>query len=124
MAKKVLVVEDDETIAMLIKDVVAMTGAEALVAGTAREAEALLEENSMALAIVDLSLPDSTGLELCQEIDQKYPALTQRCILTSGYNAVGELASYLEASGNRFIQKPFPIMQLRDIVAGMLASDS
>ena len=120
MPKKVLVVEDEEIIAFLIRDVVGLAGAEALLAGTSAEASAILESETVDMAIVDYSLPDGNGVAFCQHIDKDHPALTRRCILTSGYNPVGEVGDYLESSGNRFIQKPFPVNALKNLIQEIL----
>lgn len=120
MAKKVLVLEDEAIIAQLIKDVLGLVGAEAFLAADPESAENILIKDEMDMAIVDYSLPGGNGISFCQLIEEKYPDLAKRCVLTSGFSPAGDIAAYVKESGIHFIQKPFPVAQLKNLVSEVL----
>jgi DNA-binding response OmpR family regulator len=64
----ILVVEDDDATRTFLADNLCADGYEPLVADCARDARRLLETKFPDLAIVDLGLPDGSGLDLVHRI--------------------------------------------------------
>ncbi|RMI26232.1 MAG: response regulator [Calditrichaeota bacterium] len=119
--KKVLVVEDEEYIATLIKEILRRTGTEAVVTSRAEEALSVLENQEHPdLAIVDVSLPDMNGLELYRTIRERFPSLNSRFLFMSGYTPEDDLIQLVQNSENRFIQKPFHLLDLQKTIENML----
>src|SRR5215831_16547804 len=67
-AATILVVEDDDATRTFLADNLCADGYEPLVADCVRDARRLLETKFPDLAIVDLGLPDGSGLELVHRI--------------------------------------------------------
>jgi signal transduction histidine kinase/DNA-binding response OmpR family regulator/CHASE3 domain sensor protein len=86
---KVLVVEDVALIRMATMDMIEQIGLEALEAGDAIEALALLQNHpEVDILLTDLGLPGMNGHQLVDEARKLNPAL--KVIIASGYSAGGE----------------------------------
>ena len=68
MTKKVLIVEDDPDILKAVVEAMESEGFEVAYALDISVAEALIRTGLPDVAIIDHSLPDGTGSELCQKI--------------------------------------------------------
>src|SRR5262245_53011489 len=79
----ILLIEDDAIIRMDLAESLRMAGQEVLEAANAEQALALLGDNPITLALVDLVLPGVDGLKLMDMIHQRHPGLP--IILISGY---------------------------------------
>ena len=75
MAAKILVIEDDETIATLLDYNLKASGFTVEVAPTAEEGELILSEQLVDLVVLDWMLPDMSGIELCGRLRRtgKFP---------------------------------------------------
>lgn len=102
--EKILVVDDEKQICSLIKS---FLDKEQFITFTAYDASAaleILEENEMDLIILDVMLPDISGVELCLEIRRK----TQCPILFLSCKSeeIDKIIA-LSAGGDDYITKPF-----------------
>ena len=68
MADCILIVEDDPVIRTFLADNLTADGYDMLVAGTIEEALRELEFNRPDIAVVDLRLPDGSGLDLIRRV--------------------------------------------------------
>ncbi|MCI0914578.1 response regulator [Pseudomonas putida] len=110
-----LVVEDDDIVRMLMVDVLDELGYETLEANCAHAALTILEDpdQSLALLMTDVGLPDMRGEELAARARALRPTLP--VLFASGY------AESLDVpEGMHMIGKPFSIDQLRDKVSAIL----
>ncbi len=66
---RVLVVDDDETLRVLLRAHLKQTGHRVLLAASAQEAISAVEEHGPPdVAVLDITLPDSHGFELAQKL--------------------------------------------------------
>lgn len=65
---KILIVDDDKDLSMLIMDMLEDNGYVASNVSTLDEAYERLEKEQFHLILLDINLPDGTGFELCQEL--------------------------------------------------------
>ncbi|MDE3023975.1 MAG: response regulator transcription factor [Acidobacteriota bacterium] len=74
---EILLVEDDEQIAELMRDFLEAEGFAVRTAGSGREATRELERGSPDLVLLDVMLPDESGFEICRRLrcDSSVPAL-------------------------------------------------
>ncbi|MGD9733331.1 MAG: dephospho-CoA kinase [Desulfamplus sp.] len=108
----VLVVDDEEGILNIAKDILEIHGYRVLTANTSAKALYLVEKYSgkIDLLIIDVVMPEKSGKELAQLIQSKQPNI--KCMFISGYTAsVIEHKGVLD-KGIQFMQKPFSINQL------------
>jgi DNA-binding response OmpR family regulator len=71
MAASVLLVEDEENLASLVRAYLEQEGYTVLWAGTGAEALKTLETEPVRLVVLDLTLPDIDGLEVCRRIRKR-----------------------------------------------------
>lgn len=117
---KVLVVEDEENIASLISDILELHNATALLASTGTQARRIMTDARVEFAIVDITLPDMSGLELCDQLYETHPELKGRVIFMSGMEPLGEVEHHMNRTGNQFIQKPFHLQEFRTMLDSWL----
>jgi two-component system response regulator HydG len=64
---RILIIDDDPDICLLLKKYLTKKGYEAFVAEDGHEGEKWLKENKADLVLCDFKLPDYTGLECCRK---------------------------------------------------------
>ena len=114
----ILVVEDDEPTRTFLADNLTADGYELLVAGSLSEALRTLEYHHVDLAIVDLGLPDGSGLELLRKVRESRAAgarLDERLplLVLSGRANETDRVRGLERGADDFVSKPFAYGELR-----------
>jgi DNA-binding response OmpR family regulator len=109
MGLKILVVEDEISINDILTTSLRLDGYVARSAFSSKEAKNLLEKFKPNLALLDLCLPDESGLELCKFINAKYsiPII----ILTARNDMIDKLLG-LELGADDYITKPFNIKEV------------
>lgn len=112
MPANILIVEDDESVATLVKHALAEEGHTVRWARNAFQAEGLLRRYPPDLVILDRHLPDKDGLELCREIrrDAKLSALPV-LFLTAKKSLVDKVTG-LRIGGDDYLVKPFDPAEL------------
>lgn len=100
---KILLVDDDERIRTSLADYLRESGFELVTAADCAEARRLNTEN-VSLSLLDLQLPDGTGLELLQEIRSLYPR--QTVVMISGQATLSDAVKAIKAGAVDFLEKP------------------
>jgi DNA-binding response OmpR family regulator len=115
--RRVVLVEDEETLRRVIARNLTSRGVEVREAGTVREALAALETDWPDLLLLDLNLPDQTGWEVLRELNRR-----GREVPTILVSAVRVSQSRLdEFHPLAYLPKPFPIdALLRLVLSGPL----
>jgi DNA-binding response OmpR family regulator len=121
----ILIVEDDAPTRTFLADNMTADGYDLLVAGTLRDALRTLEYHQVDLAVVDLGLPDGSGLELLRKVreaggsgarvDPRLPL-----IVLSGRAGETDRVRGFERGCDDFLAKPFSYGELRLRVAALL----
>jgi DNA-binding response OmpR family regulator len=121
----ILVVEDDEPTRTFLADNLTADGYELLVAETAADALSQLETQFPDLALIDLGLPDRSGLEVIEcvrgsdgvasRIDPSVPIL----VVTGRAGELDRLRGF-ERGCDDYVCKPFSYPELRARVAALL----
>jgi len=118
--KRVLVVDDEEDMLWMLQRNLnkGMPDVEILSAGSGEEALAVLSDKSVELVITDINMPGMNGLDLLIEINNRYPE-TGVIIMTAYPSSAYEREAMMSGS-LRFIEKPFDIKEMREIVKDIL----
>jgi len=121
----ILVVEDDAATRTFLADNLTADGYELLVAGTLRDALRQLEYHRVDLAVIDVGLPDGSGLDLLAAVRSATEAgarLDPRLpiILLSGRAGEIERMRGFERGADDFVAKPFGYGELRLRIAAVL----
>jgi signal transduction histidine kinase len=109
---RILVVEDEDLIQMLLSSQLEDMGFQVEITGTAAAAKSKLAllQGQVDAAIVDLGLPDATGDSLVRELRILYPTLP--IVISSGYGKATLRSRFPTEQSIRFLSKPFTAEQL------------
>jgi DNA-binding response OmpR family regulator len=110
---RVLVVEDEEDIAMLIKHTLERTGE--MQVDIARSGDAVLKaviEHVPALIILDLNLPVLSGLEVCRILRARPATAQTPVIMLTARTTEDDQVAGLEIGADDYVTKPFSPRQL------------
>jgi CheY-like chemotaxis protein len=117
---RVLVVEDDEAVRMLLHEVLERDGFEVVVASNVRDALRLITRETFDVLLSDLHMPlAGDGFTLVSAMRHTHPdALT---VVLSGYPALDEAMSAILAQADEIFAKPIRIGALKDLIRARLA---
>jgi len=116
MAERILIVEDEEKLAGLLRDYLAQEGYEVSVLHRGDEVEARLREHPADLVLLDLMLPGKSGLDVCKALRAASAELSI-IMVTARVDEIDRLLG-LELGADDYICKPF---SPREVVARVKA---
>jgi CheY-like chemotaxis protein len=116
----VLVVDDELTIVDILYQVLKSDGFRVDTALSGTIALKKLEKERYDLIISDLKMPGMSGQELYDRVRALDEALARRIIFSTGDVVSTETRSFLERSGNMYLQKPFEIEAMRQAVVATI----
>lgn len=118
---RLLLVEDDEALALGIEFTLIDEGYQVLRAATFDEGKRMFENESFDLVILDVNLPDGSGYELCKYIRTKsdVPII----FLTALDEEVNVVLGF-EIGGDDYITKPFRVKELISRIKAILRRNS
>lgn len=122
---KALIIDDEPDIRELLEITLGRLKLETRSARNVKEALDWLSKESFDLCLTDMRLPDGTGLELVQHIQQRHPQ-TPVAMITA-YGSLDTAINALKAGAFDFLTKPLDLGRLRELVATamrMPSSDS
>ena len=106
---KILLVEDNSTIAKGLVYNLEQNGYEVRSAETVIETQKILEKEKFDLIILDISLPDGNGFDLYKTIKEKYDTKT---IFLTARDEEDDVVKGLELGAEDYITKPFSTREL------------
>ena len=107
---RVLVVEDSPRVATVVADALRGAGHAVAIATTKADGAREAEKARVDLAIIDVGLPDGSGLELCRELragGHDFPV-----IVLTARNGVDDRVAGLDAGADDYVGKPFASAEL------------
>lgn len=119
---RVLVVDDEEHQLQVLSIGLRLEGFDVSAARTADAALALLDEQPVDLAVVDLMMPGINGIELARRVRQKHP--TVRVVLTSAYHLSERQLARADCGVVGFVPKPFELVELAGFLRAKLSPAS
>ncbi len=117
---RILVVDDEPTIVQVLKRVLTDEGYEVKATGKAKEALGLIKGGKYALILLDIKLPDMSGIELYQRLDKTARSLTQRIIFITGDVLGTDTMDFFSRTGASYVTKPFDMEQLKKEIKSKL----
>ena len=116
----ILVVDDQDSIRHFVSRALEDDGYTVQVTGSVRETRQILDKEMPDVAILDLKLPDGTGLELLREIKRVQPQVG--VILMTAFGELETAVEAMSAGAFWFVKKPFQNEELLALVARALES--
>ena len=108
---RILLVDDDPSAAAVLRTALVGQGHEVDVAGSALEASELADVQTYSVMILDLSLPDQSGLAFLRGLRHR---LDVPVVIVSGVVELDAKLATLAAGADDYVTKPF---NLREVVA-------
>jgi two-component system alkaline phosphatase synthesis response regulator PhoP len=115
---KVLIVEDDEAMALALRDGLVYEDFEVEVARDGEQGLRLARDTTPDLMILDIMLPKMTGLEICKTLRNEGSRLPI-IILTARGQEIDKVLG-LKLGADDYVTKPFSFMELRARVDAVL----
>jgi DNA-binding response OmpR family regulator len=115
--KRLLLVEDDPTLGLTLKERLLSEGYETQWAATAEAARKFLSEGGWDLVVFDVGLPDGSGFELAAEFKGSAPFLFVTALSDAEHRLQG-----FELGAEEYIPKPFHLKELLLRVSHVLES--
>jgi DNA-binding response OmpR family regulator len=113
-AKKILVVENDHVVLILISHILTRQSFVVHTATDVAEAETLLESEPWDAILLDLKMPVGDGVDLLRRLQTNNPDLLKRIIVVTG--AIHDLPKIDGVPICAVVRKPFEVAALLDTV--------
>lgn len=110
MKGKVFILEDDAGIGGLVKVALEMNGLECKTFPTVKEFKNALSSEQPDVALLDIMLPDGSGLDALGFVKEKYPDVS--CIMLSALSKEEDKVNGLNSGADDYIAKPFSVLEL------------
>ncbi len=115
--KQILLVEDNETIIMGLKYSLEQEGFQVISAKTVYESKEKLESENIDIALLDISLPDGNGFEICKQIKEKNDIPV---IFLTAQDEETSIVYGLDLGADDYIVKPFRTRELISRIKSVL----
>ena len=117
---RVLVVEDDDAVRMMLQEGLYRDGFEVVVASNVRDALGLIATETFDVLLSDLHMPlAGDGFTLVSAMRHTHPAALT--VVVSGYPALDEAMSAILSQADEIFTKPIRIGELKDLIRKRLA---
>ena len=110
MKGKVFILEDDESISGLVKVALEMNGMTVKAYPTLKAFFAGLEEELPDVALLDIMLPDGSGLQALKHVKDNHPYVD--CIMLSAMGKEEDKVNGLNMGADDYVAKPFSVLEL------------
>ena len=120
----ILAVEDDERNAALLRAVLEPAGYRLAIVGSLAAARAWLTDQRPDLVLLDIGLPDGSGLELARELRGAATTADVPILVASARVLAADQEAARRSGSNIFLAKPLRPRVLLDSVAEWLRHDS
>lgn len=118
MSQHILIIDDDRDLATLLRCHLEELSYAVAVAHLGADARRILDRDTFDLIVLDLTLPDADGLELCRYVRSR-PAYTPILMLTAKTSELDRVVG-LEIGADDYVTKPFSLRELLARVKAIL----
>ena len=117
-SSQLLIVDDDPELLRLLVEEMSHAGHQCTGCDNARDALVLLRTECFDLVVLDWTLPDFTGVELCRRLRRS--ANTTPVLMLTARDDVDEQVQALDAGVDDYLTKPFDLKELHARVRAQL----
>ena len=115
--KRVLIVEDEKDIGLLLKAILVRQNMEVIIARDLKNGFARFSAENFDLVFLDLNLPDGSGFDMLKKIKEEKPQT--RIVINSAYDGNLERTKAELLGADYFIGKPFTQKNIMDAIASL-----
>lgn len=123
MTKKVLIVDDEQNIAISVKFLMQREGFDVLVAHDGEEGLACVRAERPDLVLLDVMMPKLNGFEVCEAIRADPGLANIRILMLTAKGRAAEIDKGLSLGADAYIPKPFSTSELVAKVKELLAAE-
>ncbi len=120
MPAKIIVVEDEASLAELIKYNLEAEGYTVVHASDGEEAELMLAEQAFDLAILDWMIPKVSGIELCRRLRKRTDTQNLPILLLTARGEEADRIRGLTTGADDYVTKPFSVQELMARIKSLL----
>jgi two-component system phosphate regulon response regulator PhoB len=120
MAARILIVEDEEALTLLLRYNLEAEGYEVETAGSGDEADTRFKEKLPDLVILDWMLPGLSGIELCRRLRARADSKLLPIIMLTARGEESERVRGLATGADDYVVKPFSVPELMARVRALL----
>jgi DNA-binding response OmpR family regulator len=121
--KRILIVDDDPKLARIIETTLRYAGMDTTIAFSGEDAIKLAREDRPDVILLDMILPDMSGLEVCKTIKTDPITSAIIVIFLSGQTDQDDIVAGITAGADEYLTKPFSPTQLIDLIDKALSED-
>jgi two-component system OmpR family response regulator len=107
---RILLIEDSERVAHPVEAALRANGHAVTAAGSLREARECASAEGIDLAILDIGLPDGSGLDWCRSVRSEGSSIP--ILVLTARSAVSDRIEGLDAGADDYLAKPFAVEEL------------
>ena len=115
----VLVVDDDDNMNELFRDILTLDGYEVTTVNNGQDAVTAVGVKNFQIALVDMKMPGMDGLETLKKIRQTEPVV--KVIMHTGYIEEEQISEALSIGAKGYIFKPFKPANLLEVIKKVAA---
>lgn len=119
--KKVLVIDDEESILQMVREALGQSGYDVDVASDGESALRHLQKGSYDLALCDLKMPGLNGQQVYERVRATNPKLSERMIFITGDVVNERTRAFLRERNKVCLTKPFSLAEFRNAITKALA---
>lgn len=112
MPKKILVVDDEQNIRLLLRTILELEGFDVVLASNGKDAVDVLKKEKPALMITDIMMPEMDGWELMKKVRDDLKSDIPIIALTVRSDPLSEKLSKQKYGVKAYLTKPFDKKQL------------
>jgi DNA-binding NtrC family response regulator len=116
--KSILIIEDEHALAAALAVVARRLGYEAQLAATGTQGLDEAERNSCALAVLDIGLPDVSGLVVLEKLREKWPALP--VVVITAHGNLENAVSARKLGATAYLVKPLDLAVVQQTLQEVL----
>ncbi|PYJ07744.1 MAG: hypothetical protein DME25_03135 [Verrucomicrobia bacterium] len=120
--KRVLVIDDEEAILQMVRDILSQNGYQVDVANDGESALRRLDQTAYDLALCDWKMPGLNGEQVYERIRSAHPALSERMIFITGDVMNPKAEKFLRERQKLCLSKPFSLSEFRSAVGKALSN--
>src|SRR2546428_13079337 len=117
-AARVLVVDDEPSILMLLNDALTQWGYQVICAGTGSEALTALKTQVFDAALTDVRMPDMSGLDPLREIKKRDEPI--EVVIMTGYPTISSAVEAPKEGAYDYLSKPLILDELHHLMQRLM----